>query len=108
MLGTKTGPEGLRPCLPCASAWDVVEELSAEKGHEAMKHPEEKDPLEKYCKTEPDADVPRPRQLSDGKQGRRPSGPVLVPSIATRPVPPLTCPSLAPGVTPQRVSSESV
>jgi len=21
-----------------------------------MKHPEEKDPLEKYCKTEPDAD----------------------------------------------------
>ena len=40
----------------CASAWDVVEELSAEKGHEAMKHPEEKDPLEKYCKTEPDAD----------------------------------------------------
>lgn len=39
----------------CASAWDTVEELSAEKSHEKAKNPT-KDPLEQYCSDEPDAD----------------------------------------------------
>ena len=49
-------PNPRDPQAGCAVAWDNVEELSAEKKHEAQKNPEITDPLEKFCSDEPDAD----------------------------------------------------
>ncbi|RLN23996.1 hypothetical protein C2845_PM07G07020 [Panicum miliaceum] len=40
----------------CAAAWDEVEELSAAASHARDKLKENSDPLENYCKENPEAD----------------------------------------------------
>ncbi|KAK1317703.1 hypothetical protein QJS10_CPA05g00234 [Acorus calamus] len=40
----------------CAAAWDEVEELSAAASHARDKLKEDNDPLEKYCKDNPETD----------------------------------------------------
>ncbi|CAO2162205.1 unnamed protein product [Urochloa humidicola] len=40
----------------CAAAWDEVEELSAAASHARDKLKESSDPLENYCKDNPEAD----------------------------------------------------
>ncbi|TVT96801.1 hypothetical protein EJB05_30865, partial [Eragrostis curvula] len=40
----------------CAAAWDEVEELSAAGSHARDKQKETSDPLENYCKENPEAD----------------------------------------------------
>ncbi|XP_006644110.1 calvin cycle protein CP12-1, chloroplastic [Oryza brachyantha] len=40
----------------CAAAWDEVEELSAAASHARDKLKENSDPLEKYCKENPETD----------------------------------------------------
>lgn len=48
----------------CATAWDEVEELSAEAAHQREKsyfqEPSSSDPLEEYCNESPDADGTHP------------------------------------------------
>ncbi|KAJ6680076.1 CALVIN CYCLE PROTEIN CP12-2 CHLOROPLASTIC [Salix purpurea] len=40
----------------CAAAWDEVEELSAAASHAKAKKKEYSDPLEEYCKDNPETD----------------------------------------------------
>ncbi|KAK4367260.1 hypothetical protein RND71_015140 [Anisodus tanguticus] len=40
----------------CAAAWDVVEETSAAASHARDKNKENSDPLENYCKDNPETD----------------------------------------------------
>ncbi|RCV23839.1 hypothetical protein SEVIR_5G034900v4 [Setaria viridis] len=48
--------EGEEGSGECAAAWDEVEELSAAASHARDKLKEDNDPLEKYCKENPETD----------------------------------------------------
>ncbi|HIK55453.1 MAG TPA: Calvin cycle protein CP12 [Synechococcales cyanobacterium M55_K2018_004] len=39
----------------CAVAWDIVEELQAERSHQAVAHPPQSS-FERYCEENPEAD----------------------------------------------------
>ena len=48
--------EGKADSKACAAAWDVVEEVSAAMAHKRVFEKEHEDPLEQFCKENPDTD----------------------------------------------------